>query len=245
MRKNTPHFLSDRIPLFSNHSVFLSKWWGAFQRQSKLVRASKKGIGDDWNGKTECEASVETLWMGDQSVVGQSWILSWRPLDWFIWTLEKTESTRGRHNATQRAHYASERDHCNARLKTWSSLWISCSVAISPQFEEKWWRARLRSSANCPFFSFSCILLQLQPFDMDDDSDYHNDEDDDDDNKLRLLQNKNTGGISLARWSRCGAFFFFWHRSRTSDQLLQMAPLCNTHRYHHHSRRDHKVVLAQ
>ena len=94
-------------------------------------------------------------------------------------------------------------------LKTWSSLWTSCSVAISPQFEEKW-RARLRSSANCPFFSFSfsCILLQLQPFDMDDDGDHHNDEDVDDDKKLCLLQNKNTGGISLARWSRCGAFLF-------------------------------------
>ena len=35
-------------------------------------------------------------------------------------------------------------------------------------------------------------------------------------------------------------FCFFWHRSGTSDQLLQMAPLCNTHRHHHHSRRDHK-----
>ena len=96
-------------------------------------------------------------------------------------------------------------------LKTKSSLWISCSVAISPQFEEKWWRARLRSSANCPFsfsFSFSCILLQLQPFDMDDDGDHHNEEDVDDDKKLCLLQNKNTGGISLARWSRCGAFLF-------------------------------------
>ena len=150
--------------------------------------------------------------LNGRPVSGQSWFLSWRPLDWFIWTLEKTESTRGHHNATQRAHYASETNHYNARLlkpeavcEFLAVLRFLCNLRKSGGALDS---ARALIVPSSLSFSFSCILLQLQPFDMDDDGDHHNEEDVDDDKKLCLLQNKNTWGISLARWSRCGAFLF-------------------------------------
>ena len=126
--------------------------------------------------------------------------------------IERTESTRGHHNATQRAHYASERDHLNARLLKPEAV---CEFLAVLRFLRNLRKSgggldspRALIVPSSLSFSFSCILLQLQPFDMDDDGDHHNEEDVDDDKKLCLLQNKNTGGISLARWSRCGAFLF-------------------------------------
>ena len=184
--------------------------------------------------------------LNGRPVSGQSWFLSWRPLDWFIWTLEKTESTRGHHNATQRAHYASERDHLNARLlkpeavceflavlrflrnlrksgvlDSARALIVPSSLSLSPAFY---------SNYNHLIWMMTVIIIMKRMLMMI--------------RSCACFKTRTQGASHSQGGADAAPFCFFWHRSRTSDQLLQMAPLCNNHR-HHHSGHDHKAVLAQ